>query len=117
MVQFNALEPFIPSGKDFKQSKELFLAIGFTIMWEADDYIGFKKENAQFILQNYNDKHFAENLMMNLKVNDLDAFWDELNQKELSKKFAIKLKEPTVYPWGREINMIDLAGVCWHISS
>ena len=116
MVQFNSLSAFIPSGKEFNKSKELFLEIGFSIVWEADDYVSFRKDNCGFILQRYDDKHFAENLMMNLTVNDLDAFWEELKQKELDKKFPIKLIKPTEFPWGREINLIDIAGVCWHIS-
>lgn len=116
MVKFNGLQPFIPSGPNFEASKQLFLAIGFKINWEADEYIGFQRDNCGFILQNYNDKHFAENLMMRLIINDLDAFWQELSALDLTTKFGIKLKEPTVFPWGREVNMIDIAGVCWHIA-
>ena len=115
MVKFNRIEPFIPSGSDFEASKQFFLALGFTINWESGGYIGFQRDDCRFILQDFNDKHFAENLMMSLKVNDLDAFWLELKEKELTKRFAIKLKEPTQFPHGREVNLIDMAGVCWHI--
>jgi hypothetical protein len=55
--------------------------------------------------------------MMQLIVNDLDEFWAEINQKELDKKYPIKLIKPTEFPWGREVNLIDIAGVCWHISN
>jgi hypothetical protein len=116
MVKFNGLEPFIPSGPDFEKSKQLFLALGFQINWEGGGYIGFQRDNSAFILQNYDDKHFAENLMMRLNVNDLDAFWQEINALNLTQKFGVKLKEPTVFPWGREVNLIDIAGVCWHIA-
>ena len=116
MVKFNSIEPFIPSGKEFEASKALFLALGFSINWENNGYIGFQRGNCKFILQNYDDKHFAENLMIRLTVNDLDAFWEEISQKELTKQFDIKLKEPTNFPHGREINLIDIAGVCWHIA-
>ncbi len=116
MTTFNTLEPFIPSGADFEASKQLFLAIGFHINWENGGYIGFQKDNCSFILQDYNDKLFAENLMMRLSVNDLNGFWAEINSKDLTNKFGIKLKEPTNYPYGREMHLIDLAGVCWHIT-
>ena len=116
MVKFNRLEPFIPSGSDFEASKQLFLALGFTINWEGGGYIGFQRDNSAFILQNYDDKDFAENLMMRLTVNDLDAFWREVSALNLTQKFGIKLKEPTDFPWGREAHLIDIAGVCWHIS-
>lgn len=116
MVKFNALEPFIPSGSDFEASKKLFIALGFQINWENNGYVGFQRDNCSFILQDYNDKHFAENLMMRLVVNDLDAFWHEVNVLDLTKKFDIKLKEPTIFPYGREMHLIDIAGVCWHIA-
>ena len=116
MVKFNSIEPFIPSGKNLEASKALFIALGFSIYWENNGYIGFQRDNCKFILQNYDDQHFAENLMMRITVNDLDAFWKEINQKELTKTFEIQLKEPTNFPHGREINLIDIAGVCWHIA-
>ena len=115
MVKFNSIEPFIPSGSDFEASKALFLALGFSINWENKGYIGFQRGNCKFILQNYNDKHFAENLMIRMTVSDLDAFWKEINSLELTKKFDIKLKEPTNFPYGREINLIDIASAeCLH---
>lgn len=115
-MTFQSIEPFIPSGADFDASKQLFLALGFTIRWEAADYIGFEKDNCKFILQNYNDKHFAENLMVRVAVSNLDEFWQEINEKELTKQFAIKINPPTQFPHGREVNMIDIAGVCWHFA-
>jgi len=114
-MKFTSLAPFIPGGPDFQKSKDLFVAIGFEIAWDNGDYVGFKKDNSEFILQNFDDKHFAENLMMRLIVDNLDEFWKEIMTKQLDKKFGIKLKEPTQQPWGREVTMIDIAGVCWHI--
>ena len=72
----------------------------FTMNWEAEDYIGFQRDNCKFILQNFNDKHFAENLMVRITVSNLDEFWDEVMRKGVAKKFNIKLKEPTEYPHG-----------------
>jgi hypothetical protein len=113
-MTFNSLAPFIPSGKDFEQSKKLFLELGFKINWDAGDYIGFQRDNSQFILQRFDDKHFAENLMVNISVSSAEEFWQEVNIKELTKKFNIRFKAPTKQPYGIEVNMIDLAGVCWH---
>lgn len=110
------LKPFIPSGKDFKKSKELFLAMDFKIMWESEGYIGFTKDSISFILQDYENKELAQNLMIQVEVDDLDAFWVDLKAKELTKNFEVKLREPTVFPYGREIHFIDIAGVCWHFT-
>lgn len=116
-MQLTSIQPFIPSGSDFKRSKELFVELGFSINWDAGDYVGFERDNCKFILQNFNDKHFAENLMMSVTVSDLDEFWEELTNKQLPEKFGIRLGKPTIVPWGREVNMIDIAGVCWHFTA
>ncbi len=113
-MKYNSIETFVPSGGDFQTSKQLFAELGFNIAWENGDYVGFENNGCKFILQNYNDKHFAENLMMRVTVDDLDEFRREINTKNLPEKFGVKLREPTDFPHGREVNLIDIAGVCWH---
>lgn len=115
-IKYNSIEAFVPSGKDFQKSKELFLELGFEIVWEAADYVGFENNGCKFILQNYDSKDFAENFMMSVKVGDLEDFWQKISGKNLPEKFGVKLKEPTDFPWGREVNLIDIAGVCWHFA-
>jgi hypothetical protein len=115
-MKYNSIEAFVPSGSDFQGSKQLFLALGFSIRWEADDYVGFENNNCRFILQKFDNTEFAENFMMNVKVDDLDEFWREISILNLPEKFGVKLKEPTNFPWGREVNLIDIAGVCWHFA-
>ena len=115
-MKYNSIEPFVPSGKDFRKSKELFLELGFNIAWENDDLILFENNGLQFFLQRYDVKEFAENLMLRVTVDDLDEFWKEISTLNLPEKFGVKLKEPTNFPWGREVNLIDIAGVCWHFS-
>ena len=113
-MRFISLEPFIPSGSDFEASKQLFQALGFTISWDGGDYIGFQRDNCQFILQRYNNKAFAENLMINVKIDDAEAFWEELREKQLAEKFGVRIAPPAKQPYGIEVNLIDIAGVCWH---
>lgn len=115
-MKYNSIEPFIPSGSDFQASKQLFLELGFNINWENGGYAGFENSNCRFILQDYNLKEFAENLMMRVTVDNLDEFWREISAKDLPAKFGVRLSEPTVFPWGREVNLIDIAGVCWHFA-
>lgn len=115
-MQFQSIEPFIPSGADFSAARQLFLDLGFAINWEADGYAGFQRDQCRFILQRFEDQHFAENLMVRVAVDDLDAFWQEIQEKALTSKFAIKVNAPKNYPYGREMHLIDLAGVCWHFA-
>ncbi|MFN7119094.1 MAG: hypothetical protein ACK4TA_20010 [Saprospiraceae bacterium] len=115
-MQFHSIEPFIPSGADFAVAKALFTALGFNINWENNGYAGLQRDACRFILQEYNAPNFAENLMVRVAIDDLDVFWQEIQQAELTRKFAIQVKEPTNYPYGRELHLIDLAGVCWHFT-
>jgi hypothetical protein len=113
-MKFLSLEPFIPSGNNFEASKQLFQALGFTITWDAGDYIGFERDGCKFILQNFNNKEFAENFMISVKVSNAEEFWNFVNENKLVEKFGIKAAPPTEQPYGKEVNIIDIAGVCWH---
>lgn len=113
-MKFLSLEPFIPSGDDFDGSKQLFQEMGFKIDWDAGDYVGFEKDGCKFILQRYNNKAFAENLMINVKIESAENFYRDVSEKQLSQKFGIRIGRPTRQPYGVEVNLIDLAGVCWH---
>ena len=54
--------------------------------------------------------------MVVFEVVDLDAYWAELEPQDLPGRFpGVKLRPPTEFPWGREIHIIDPAGVCWHV--
>lgn len=61
-MQFLSLQPFVPSGKDFQGSKELFKELGFHLDWDADDMAGFEKDGCRFILQQYDNEEFARNI-------------------------------------------------------
>lgn len=115
-LRATSLLPFVPSGKDYDGSRRLFAELGFSELWESDGYAGFRNGDAQFILQRFDEESFAENFMLRLDVPDLDAWWEAVSRKELEKSYpGFRMKPPTDYAWGREVNFIDLAGVCWHV--
>jgi hypothetical protein len=109
-----SLEPFVPSGNDFEGSKKLFQELGFIISWDAGDYVGFDRDGCKFILQRFVNKEFAENFMVNVKITSAEEFWKEVNEKRLTEKFSVKISPPIKQPYGIEVNVIDIAGVCWH---
>jgi predicted lactoylglutathione lyase len=109
-----SLEPFVPSGSNFEGSKQFFQELGFGINWDAGDYIGFEKDGCKFILQKFSNKEFAENFMISVKIDNAEEFWKEVTEKQLPQKFGIRIAKPTQMPYGKEVNIIDLAGVCWH---
>ena len=113
-MSFLSLEPFVPSGSNFEASKEFFQELGFTIGWDAGDYIGFEKDGCKFILQKYDKKEFAENFMISVRVSNVEEFRNTVLEKGLSEKFGIRIGKVVQQPYGKEVNVIDIAGVCWH---
>jgi hypothetical protein len=113
-MQFHSLQPFVPSGSNFEGSKQFFVELGFNISFDAGDYVGFENNGCRFILQKYNNKEFAENFMLSVAVTNADEFRQEVLDKQLPQKFGIRIGEVSNMPYGREVNVIDLAGVCWH---
>ncbi|MBC7947539.1 MAG: hypothetical protein H7Y42_06645 [Chitinophagaceae bacterium] len=113
-MKFLSLEPFIPSGSNFEASKELFQELGFTIRWDAGDYVGFERDSCKFILQKYDNKEFAENLMLSVRVDNVEELRKDIIERQLPEKFGIRVSKPIQQPYGKEVNVIDIAGVCWH---
>jgi hypothetical protein len=113
-MQFHSLQPFVPSGNNYQGSKDFFQQLGFRISFDAGDYTGFEKDGCKFILQKYDNRQFAENFMLSVAVTNADEFRQEVLDKQLPEKFGIRIGEVCDMPYGREVNIIDPAGVCWH---
>ena len=113
-MKFLSLEPFVPSGSDFEGSKQLFVELGFGISWDAGDMVGFERDGCRFILQKYDQPSFAENFMISVRVSDVVEFRKGVIQKGLVKKYGIRVGLVREQAYGKEVNIIDIAGVCWH---
>jgi|SRR5579872_6588095 len=113
-MKFLSLEPFVPSGSNFEGSKQFFQELGFKINWDAEDYIGFEKDGCKFILQKFDNIAFAQNFMLSVRVSNAEEFRNSVLEKQLPEKFGIRIGKVTQQPYGKEVNIIDIAGVCWH---
>jgi hypothetical protein len=113
-MKFLSLEPFVPSGPDFAKSRELFLALGFKINWEGGGYAGFERDECKFILQEFNKKEFAENFMISVKISSATEFLEMISTQNIAARFNVRFTGIQEMPYGKEVNMIDCAGVCWH---
>jgi hypothetical protein len=112
-MKFSSIRPFVPSGSDFEKSKEFFVALGFTINWEEPDYVDFEKDGCKFILQRFNKHEFAQNFMLTIRIDNAEKFREFVLDKKMPEQFGIQIGEITQQPYGREVNLIDVAGVCW----
>jgi len=108
--------PFVPA-KDFEQSKRFYEALGFEKLLDGEVAI-FRIGSGGFILQRYFQKEWAENFMMQLMVDDLDAWWSHIERLDLPGRFGIPApKAPALQPWGlRVAYVVDPTGVLWHVA-
>jgi hypothetical protein len=94
--------PFLPA-KDFAISKRFYEALGFKKLLDAEVVI-FQVGAGAFILRNYYQEDWAGNFMMQLMVDDLDAWWAHLQALDLPATFDIPSpKPPAIQPWGLRI--------------
>jgi len=116
------LRAFLPA-KDFQQSLRFYQAFGF----EAD-MLGEKMAHMQlcsggrafaFLLTDFYAQEFAENLMMHLMVEDLDAWWRHIDAQQLDKVFGVGApRPPKLENWGLRVSYVfDPAGVLWHVAA
>lgn len=108
--------PFMPA-RDFELSKRFYDALGFDKVLDSEVAI-FNAGSGGFILQRYYQKDWAENFMMQLMVDDLDAWWAHISRLDLPGAFGVPPpKPPAMQPWGLRIAyVVDPSGVLWHVA-
>ena len=111
-----SIRPFVPA-KDFDLSKRFYEALGFEKVLDGEVAI-FNAASGGFVLQRYYQKDWAENSMLQLMVDDLDAWWAHLEALDLPATFGVQPpKPPAVQPWGlRTAYVFDPCGVLWHVA-
>ena len=110
------VRPFLPA-KELSLSRRFYEALGFTLVLDSEVVI-FNAGSGGFILQAYYQKEWAENSMMQLMVDDLDAWWQRVQALDLPGKFGVPPpKAPAMQPWGLRIAyVVDPSGVLWHVA-
>ena len=69
------------------------------------------------MLQDYYVKEFAENLQMHLLVKDVDAWWGQIQAKQISQKYVVDIGQPEDRDWKmRDFTLFDPSGVLWRIA-
>ena len=111
------MKAFVPA-KDYARSKEFYSDLGFTINWSNDEIAELQMGSFRFLLQKFYVAEHAGNFMMSLSVDDADAWWAFIEQREFTKKYpGILCKPPVMQPWGmRVLYLSDPSGVLWHIA-
>jgi uncharacterized glyoxalase superfamily protein PhnB len=111
------IKAFVPA-KDLEISKAFYQDLGFTISFSTDQIAELQIGGFRILLQKFYVAEHAGNFMMSMNVDDADAWWEYIQQKEFAKKYpGIMCKPPEMQPWGlRILYLSDPSGVLWHIS-
>ncbi len=109
------IKAFVPA-KDFELSKRFYRDLGFSMKSDGGGVAYFSVGNCSFLLQDYFVISFAENLQMHLLVEDVKAWWAQVNSAELVSRYGVRLHPLVEQPWGMtDFSIVDPSGVCWRI--
>lgn len=105
--------PFVPA-KDLELSKRFYVTLGFEKVLDSEVAV-FRLGSSGFILSRFDQ---AENFMMQLMVDDLDAWWAHIDSLGLESGFGVPApRAPEMQPWGlRVAYVVDPSGVLWHVA-
>ncbi|MEM9301540.1 MAG: VOC family protein [Pseudomonadota bacterium] len=110
------LKPFIPA-RDFERSKRFYQDVGFTLASDTDGIAYFHRGGTSFLLQDFYVQAHAENTMVHVLVEDVDAWWNELRERNIAGRYGVRITGVEERPWRmRDFVMIDPAGVLWRIA-
>lgn len=102
---------YVPS-QNFELSKSFYSALGFELTEGFGDTMDCRLGGAVFRLQNYYVKDWANNFMMKLDVEDVDAWYahvkDVLDQGEYG---SARMAEPEMVGDTKVLHVVDPSGV------
>ena len=114
---FAAFRPFLPA-KDFGVSLKFYEALGFEARTLGAELAELRLGVHAFLLQDYYVKDWAENSVLHVLVDDLDAWWRRIDGLDLPGRFGVrKPRPPRAEPWGQTVAYVfDPAGVLWQFA-
>jgi hypothetical protein len=112
-----AMRPFVPA-KDFETSILFYEDLGFELYRLGDGVASAHLGEFAFLLQNYYVQAWADNFMMHLLVQDVDAWWRRISGLNLPDRYDVKAPaEPRLQSWGLVVAYVwDPSGVLWHLA-
>ncbi|MUV02892.1 glyoxalase [Flavobacterium rakeshii] len=110
-----SIRPFI-GAKDFEVSRMFYRDLGFEETVLSPDLSVFKTDNGiAFYLQKAYVKDWVDNTMLFMEVENVDVFWKNLNELNLTAKYeGVRLVPVRTMEWGKECFVHDPSGILWH---
>jgi hypothetical protein len=111
-VKVKNIRAFIPS-KDYEISKSFYEALGFNGESAGEDLTIYTKDGCTFFLQKYYNEEFANNVMLQLIVNDINESYDLVSRLNIKDVRHSEVKQE---PWGKVVYLWGPSGELWHIT-
>jgi catechol 2,3-dioxygenase-like lactoylglutathione lyase family enzyme len=109
------VKAFVPA-RDFALSKRFYQDLGFDLGWSSNDLAYFRHGTSSFLLQNFYVREHAENFMMHILVENVEAWWNHVQRNGLAAKYGVDVEPPEDRSWGiRDFVVVDPTGVLWRI--
>jgi hypothetical protein len=117
VAEIRAFRPFLPA-KEFETSLRFYKAIGFEVYPLGETLAELSLGTHAFLLQGDYVKEWAENSVMHVLVEDVDAWWRHIESLALTRQFGVSPPTPPrVEPWGLTVAYVsDPSGVLWHFA-
>jgi hypothetical protein len=110
-LSINDFKVYMPA-KDFEKSKRFYTALGFSMSPGWGGTADFELCGQSFRLQNYYVKDWAENFMVKIGVDDVDAWHQIAQQIASSGEFDnITVKPIEAVDGFRVLHVVDPSGV------
>ena len=115
--EIRAFRPFLPA-KEFETSLRFYKAIGFQAYPLGETLAELSLGTHALLLQGHYVKEWAENTVMHVLVEDVDAWWRHIDSLALGRQFNVSPPSPPkVEPWGLTVSYVfDPSGVLWHFA-
>jgi hypothetical protein len=117
VAKIRAFRPFLPA-REFETSLRFYKAIGFEAYPLGETLAELNLGTHAFLLQGHYLKEWAENTVMHVLVEDVEAWWRHIDSLALTRQFdVLPPGPPRVEPWGLTVvYLFDPSRVLWHFA-
>jgi hypothetical protein len=110
------IKAFVPA-RDYGVSKQFYRDMGFTMASDGGGVAYFHCQHVSFLLQDGCADGAGRLLTMHLLVEDVDAWWRQLSEADLVRRYGVKISGVHQQPWRmRDFILEDPSGVTWRIA-
>lgn len=114
-LRITEIKAFVPA-RDFERSQQFYRDLGFTMASEGGGVAYFHLGHVSFLLQDFCTPGLAENFMMHILVEDVDAWWAHVHASGVVDRYGVTCSGIESQPWRmRDFCLTDPSGVLWRI--